>query len=139
MADPYKQGEAEKLAEFLKDNPDAKISEPILWKGRLDRIIDVVRNLQHKCGFPEQSYQVKFNADLNVLRLSDYTTRHACEPGEFFWMIGTIICGGNEADYEGTKQVLAFVQGGPEPDEKEIPNHLYAVVTMLKRLRKAPA
>lgn len=106
--DPYKQGELEKLQATIAKG-EAKISQPVLWKGGLDQVLGVVRLLQHRCGFPEKQYQVKFNADVNALRLSDYHTRMACQPGQYFWLVGANIRGGDMADYEREK---ALVEGG---------------------------
>lgn len=104
--DPYRQHKAEHIEEKLAADPNLKLSDPVLYKGGLDSVLGVVRVLQHKCGFPERHYQVKFCALTNVLRLSDYTTRHACEPGDHFWMLGDIIMGGDLIDYEEVKAKL---------------------------------
>ena len=104
--DPYRQYKAEHIEEKLKENPELKLSEPFQFHGGLDGVLNVVRVLQHRCGFPEKHYQVKFCASTNALRLSDYTTRHSCEPGEYFWMLGDIIMGGDMDDYDELKAKL---------------------------------
>lgn len=109
---PYKQGELEKLEATIAKG-GAAISQPVLWKGGLGEILGVVRQLQHRCGFPERSYQVKFNADVNVLRLSDYHTRMACQPGEYFWLVGQNIRGGDMTQYERER---ALVEGEERVD-----------------------
>lgn len=136
MQDPYAQNKAELIARKLHENPQLVLSQAVLYRGKLDGVLDTVRNLQHKCGFPEKSYQVKFNGDIEALRLSDYFTRHVCEPGDYFWMLGDVIMGGDMASYAAITSVYEFVRGWiEEPGETSMPAQVYAIVTALKRLR----
>lgn len=135
MEDIYKQNKAEMIAVRLHADPALVLSRAIEFKGRLDGVLNVVRQLQHHCGFPERSYQVKFNGDREVLRLSDYHTRHVVEPGGHFWMLDNIIMGGSLGEHAQVNLILAFAAGGPEPDEDDMTAQLYAIVTALKALR----
>lgn len=136
MKDPYAQDKAELIAAKLLLNPSMKLSLPIRYvNGRLDDILHVVRMLQHHCGFPERSYQVKFNADIGVLRLSDYATRHACEPGDHFWLWGDVILGGSMEEYAQHAAVALWVRGeADEPAADSLTANIGAIVSAVKRL-----
>jgi hypothetical protein len=137
MKDPYAQDKAELIAAKLFEQPDLSLSQPIEYRGKLDGVLQTVRLLQHRCGFPETKYQVKFNGDINVLRLSDYFTRHACEPGEFFWLWGTVILGGDIAEQQAHWTIARWARGiDPEPAEDSMPAQAYAIVKALNKLRE---
>jgi hypothetical protein len=138
MKDPYAQDKAELIASKLRARPSMELSRPVLYrKGTLDCVLEVVRLLQHRCGFPETKYQVKFNADIGVLRLSDYFTRHAGEPGEHFWMFGDVIMGGDLEQHVQLQGISEWAQGKlRDPQEGELTANNWAIVVALKKLRE---
>lgn len=138
--DPYAQNKAEMIAELLAANEVLVLSRPIEFKGGLDGVFHTVRMLQHHCGFPEKSYQIKFNGDVQALRLSDYFSRHVEEPGGYFWLLGKVILGGDMEEYRSIDTVRAWAQGNvPEPEEVEVTAFAYAIVKALKQKRKDAA
>lgn len=140
MKDPYAQDKAELIAGKLFVNPDLSLSKAVPFDepGRLDQVLATVRQLQHLCDFPEKDYQVKYHAgpSRSVLRLSDYFTRHSSEAGQFFWMFGDVIMGGDFNDYTDCTRIAEFASGiRDDVREDEVSSQAFAIVTALRRLR----
>lgn len=114
--DIYRQRKLESIEARLKANSDMQLSEPVLWKGGLDHVLETVRLLQHRSPFPEKRYQVKFNADVNALRLSDYTTRAVAEPGEYFFLLDDIILSGDLDEHVAWQAKLAAARETTDAD-----------------------
>lgn len=136
--DPYKQEKAEHIALLLKNDPQLVLSAPVKWEGGLENVLGVVRLLQHRCGFPERNYQIKFNAEIKVLRLSDYITRQVCEPGEYFWMLGPVIMGGSFDEHKQLNAILLWLRGvgTVPPSEPDFHVSIWAIVTAYVALQK---
>lgn len=134
--DPYAQHKAEMIAARLHADPTMSVSRPVLWVGGVHHIAKTIMDLKVSSKFPQVSYQIKYNGDRDVLRLSDYHTRHVCEPGEYFWMLDDIILGGTMVEHGQLNRVVGFVRGTvDEPGEFALTAFHFAIVKALKALR----
>jgi hypothetical protein len=133
---PYAQNKAELIARRLHADPEMKLSPTVFFVGGLFHASEVVKSLIAHCGLPED-YQVKFNAGIGALRISDYHTRHVGEAGTHFWLFGGVIMGGSIAEHEQLAAISSWAGGHrPEPDEADMTAQNWAIVTALKALRK---
>lgn len=134
--DPYAQNKAETIAAKLAEKAEPP-TQAVAFKGGLYAVLETVRLLQHRCGFPEREYQVKFTGSVNALRLSDYHTRAVAEPGQFFWLWCGVIMSGDLDEHKQCELIYRYANSQTtEPlVEDQFTAQLWSIMLALKAKR----
>lgn len=88
-----------------------ELSDPYLWRGKLELIPAIVQSLRY-AGLKD--VQIKFVEQTGALRISDYMRRATAQPGEVFWLLGEDIWAGTKEEYEEQKQLWLASQAAAE-------------------------